>query len=794
MNAARITALLALVVGVTSAWGQAVRPDPQIGYVYPAGGRKGTTVRVLVGGQLLRDTTAAYVSGTGVSAKVIKGYGLQRNLDAEQRAALADQLREAFRKRWDELVAAGKVRGPLPLQALAGFGVRRTKPTQSNSSSDTPAKIPEFALLYDLDHQSLRELLHSVLMLRATMQEQGTQQLATNVLVEVTIDRDAEPGNRELRLLTRAGLTNPVCFQVGVLPEVGEAEVPERLESLLPAEPPLSLPVTLNGQIMAGDVDRFRFHAKQGQQLVIVTHARELIPFLADAVPGWFQATLTLYDASGAEVAFDDDYEFSPDPVLHYVVPADGDYELEIRDAIYRGRQDFVYRINLGECPFITALFPLGCRVGQQRYVAVDGWNLCSDRLYLDARKQQAGGIRETPLGHGRAMSNVVAYEVDALPASVEVEGNDTLETAQVIHPPLIIDGRIGTPGDLDVFAFKGKADAPVVVEVVARRVRSPLDALVRLLDADGNVVAWNDDYERKDGYLHTSGGTLTQDADSYLRTQLPADGTYYVHVTDAQARGGAAFAYRLRVEPPRPDFELRCTPASLNVRGGLWTPLQVYALRKDGFAGPIDITVADPATGVSLAGARIPAGRDTVRMTFAVESAKIESPLALTLEGHAQINGQCVTRTVVPAEDCMQAFLYRHLVPADELLVAVMNARGSAPPLQFVEAGPVQIPLGGDATVHLRISPFARRADITLQLREPPAEITLVKFERFSDGFALTFHADAESASVGFADNLIIDVITGAPQRRQGDAAGRPQARLVAGVLPALPVEVVPR
>ena len=42
--------------------------------------------------------------------------------------------------------------------------------------------------------------------------------------------------------------------------------------------------------------------------------ARELVPYLADAVPGWFQATLVLYDKKGKEVAYADDYRFNPDP------------------------------------------------------------------------------------------------------------------------------------------------------------------------------------------------------------------------------------------------------------------------------------------------------------------------------------------------------------------------------------------------------------------------------------------------------------------------------------------------
>ena len=41
---------------------------------------------------------------------------------------------------------------------------------------------------------------------------------------------------------------------------------------------------------------------------------------------------------------------------------------------------------------------------------------------------------------------------------------------------------------------FQGKAGDPVVAEIMARRLLSPMDSLLRLTDADGKVLAWNDD------------------------------------------------------------------------------------------------------------------------------------------------------------------------------------------------------------------------------------------------------------------------------------------------------------
>ena len=91
------------------------------------------------------------------------------------------------------------------------------------------------------------------------------------------------------------------------------------------------------------------------------------MPYLADTVPGWFQAAVALYDAKGNQVAFADHFRFNPDPVLSYTVPCDGAYLLEIRDALYRGREDFVYRVTVGENPVRDGYLPARRRIGASR-------------------------------------------------------------------------------------------------------------------------------------------------------------------------------------------------------------------------------------------------------------------------------------------------------------------------------------------------------------------------------------------------------------------------------------------
>jgi hypothetical protein len=257
---------------------------------------------------------------------------------------------------------------------------------QAKELSDKPSPTPD-------DRKLIAEIRVKLL---GFVRRPTTPALAETVRLQIALTPDAALGERELRLVTPNGLTNPVIFCIGQLPEVsrppakGAGVLPGaqagrgggQLPSLAP-EPPMeiALPVLVNGQIAPGGVDRFRFQAARGQRLVVAAKARELLPYISDAVPGWFQATLGLTDSHGREVKYADHFLFHPDPVIYYEVPEDGAYVLEIHDSIYRGREDFVYRIEVGELPFVTGIFPLGGRGGTRIAVEVKGWNLQASKV-----------------------------------------------------------------------------------------------------------------------------------------------------------------------------------------------------------------------------------------------------------------------------------------------------------------------------------------------------------------------------------------------------------------------------
>jgi hypothetical protein len=724
--------------------------------------------QVAVGGQYLNNATNAYVSGTGGQAVVVD---YSRPLTQKEFNDLREKLKELQEKR---VAANGRGRGG-----------------QAGSQSSTNA------VWTAADERMIAEMRQKLFLFAP--RRNGNPAIAETVTVRVTLAPEAEPGERELRLATPTGLSNPLRFCVGQLVEYNKRE--EKLspdlatlrqrrlnneqKAVAPTEMNITLPAIVNGQTMPGGVDRYRFQARKGMGLVVVAAARELIPYLPDAVPGWFQAALALYDAKGHELEHADHYLFHPDPVLHYEIPKDGEYVVEIRDSIYRGREDFVYRITLGELPYITSIFPLGGPAGAQTTLELKGWNLSLTSL---TQTNTEPGIYPVSVRKEDRVSNRIPFAVDTLPECLEKEPNNSITAAQPVTLPIIVNGRIDQPGDWDVFRFEGRAGDTVVAEVYARRLDSPLDSVLKLTDAAGKQLAFNDDNEDK------GAGLDTHYADSYITATLPADGAYFIHLGDAQHQGGLEYAYRLRISPPRPDFALRVVPSSLSARGGASVPLTVYALRRDGFTNEITLALQDAPAGFKLTGAKVPANQDQVRLTLMAPPAPTDEPLRLTLEGRAFVQGAPIVRPAVPAEDMMQAFAYRHLVPAEALEVAVSGRFMSRMPLKILSATPVKIPAGGSARVRVAAPSSAFVDRFRLELNEPPEGITLGKVSSVSDGAEIELRSDAAKAKPGLKGNLIVNILQGqaliAAKKNKKQAN---QRRSAVGTLPAIPFEIVP-
>ncbi len=780
------SALLAVLLA-----GMAAADSPHIGYVYPAGGRQGTTFEVTVGGQFLRGTRAGLVSGDGVKVRVGR---YATPLSDNSMKAAQDKLREVGRFKSDgrNAMEEGEDQRSAHMNMLAARAADQFEMYAAKLGLDdtTPRGFARYQRIYN------------------SPRRQPNAQISETVILEITVAPDAVPGARELRLQTSAGVTNPIVLQIGQVREYREHEP----NDLKPDNGALSmtvddvkltytmddlelpnleqLPVVLNGQIMPGDVDRFKFQVPKGMRLVAAVSARSIVPYLADAVPGWFQATLALLDPKGNEVAYADDFRFDPDPVVCYEIPETGEYTLEIKDSIYRGREDFVYRILVGEEPYLTNIFPLGGRVGAETRVAVSGWNLPAPEVTVDGGSGGAG-IRHVSMSKDGRVSNRLPFVLDTLPQQLEAEPNNACARAEDVTLPVIVNGRMDEPGDWDVFRLQGRAGNEITVEVQARRLRSPMDSVLKITDADGKILAANDDFLDKAGHLHRGPGLITHHADSLLRFEFPADGQYFLHIGDTQRQGGPAHAYRLRISPRVPDFDLRVVPSSISAQAGQIVPITVYALRRDGFAGEISLALTDAKSGFGLGGGWIPAGQDKVRLTLTAPGVQRNKRFELQLEGRATIDGREVCRPAAPADDTMQAFLWRHLVATNDWTATIRGGgRGVAAPARILNQGAVQIPTDGDVTVKALLRHGTANEQLKVDLMDPPEGVAVKEVTADSGQVSIVLVADAKAATAGLQGNLIVEVYT-ERERKAKDGRELPKQRVSLGRLPAIPFEI---
>ncbi len=705
MNKLRF-AILAPVVLVAAA-ASARAQNQYIGYVYPAGGQQGTTFPIKLGGQGLAYASDVVVSGEGVSVRLVDHYRVMSN---EELGLLSRQLNELKKKETsigDEMVAKMALfEFPAPIGPASGADAVRSlicpvcgtaNPidakicTKCNAKLDkaiaTGGPAPESGQPVSEKDAAKQKLIERIQKRFAEDQRDPAVSSQTElVFAEVTVAPDTKPGRREIRVITKRGISNPLPFYVGQVPEVarkpmktmqkpvlGKEHLAQRKRPLEEEELRITLPCTMNGQIAAGEVNRYRFQAGKGQRLIISARARELVPYVPDGVPGWFQAVLKLTDGKGRELAYNDDFRFSPDPLIYFEAPEDGEYVLSINEALFRGRESFVYRITVGELPFVAGIFPLGGRVGEPVKIEMTGWNLEKSTL-APLPKDTKPGLHLIAATDGRLVSNYVPFSLDTLPECLDKESNDQPAKAQKVQMPIIVNGRIDRPGDWDVFEVEGKAGQTIVAEADARRLGSPSDSFLKATGADGKVIALNDDH------FDAASGLNTNHADSCLMVKLPADGKYFIHLGDTTRHGGKDYAYRLRISPPQPDFVLRLIPSRLCIPGKGSAAVTVFVMRKDGFDGPIQLKFKDLPKGIESPGATLLAKQVSVGLTIKTSLTAMEKPVNLTVVGTAKAGDREIAHEAVPAEDKMQAFLWRHLLPAEDLPALVYDASYQSP------------------------------------------------------------------------------------------------------------------
>lgn len=255
--------------------------------------------------------------------------------------------------------------------------------------------------------------------------------------------------------------------------------------------------------------------------------------------------------------------------------PAEGDANIGLS-----GGDNFVYRLTVTTGGWIDYALPLAVRVQEPTEVQLRGINL-PESLAPRTIAPSEGLWRWMPIAVGHA--DLAGHATVVATKHALVVGN--AESVERIELPAVVSGVIAEPRERHVFSFAAMQGQNVRVGCEARSLGFPLQARLTVTDEQGKVLA--------------KGVPAAPRTDPSLVFTPPADGTYRLIVADEPGRGGPRFAYRVTVEPVRPDFALSLATDTFAVPAGGSTEIAVAIDRRDGFAEPIEIAVVGLPAGV---------------------------------------------------------------------------------------------------------------------------------------------------------------------------------------------------
>ena len=415
---------------------------------------------------------------------------------------------------------------------------------------------------------------------------------------------DARLGEYGFRAITNSGIAEVRLFYVTPYPVVKEADEdkvdPYKVQ-------PAKLGTTIYGTAPGEDQEHFEFDAKKGQRISAeVVAVRITTQSLLDA-------HLKITDAAGKELVEMDDGAFTrQDPALSIIAPEDGKYRVILRDSTNNGTGACNYLLHFGSHPRPTVVYPLGGMAGETVKFTMlgDAGGPFEQTVKLPANPQDRFEVFAQKDGITAPQANYI--RVSPFPNVMEVEPNNTFETATPVKlaPPVALNGIIQEKGDVDFFKFPAQKGMVYEINVRARVLRSPLDAVLEIYNDKGARLALNDD----------AGGP-----DSYLKWTAPADGDFFLQVHDQLLRGGPLFTYRAeitKVEPALFTYLPEMVQNSSQQRRAVPVPkgnryATLVQVKRADVVGDAVLEAKDMPPGVTAAFDKVDKSVDRIAMVF---------------------------------------------------------------------------------------------------------------------------------------------------------------------------------
>jgi len=263
---------------------------------------------------------------------------------------------------------------------------------------------------------------------------------------------------------------------------------------------------------------------------------------------------------------------------------------------------------SVDAAPNITAVTPYGISAGATTEVSLNGTELTlplkvwtsfpaevevlptpegaddatTAKLKVTLAENVGVGVGAISVATATGVSQLYIVVIDDAPVTAEPSPNNALSDAALITLPTAVQASSsGTAADF--FKFEAKAGQVVSVDVLAARLNSVMDPVVRLLAADGTELAYSDDGEGLG-------------ADARIQVTIPADGQYAVEVIDSKYAGNLPYYVRIG------DFPLTTTTLPAAIQIGADRDVSFSGVGANGLS-------ADVSLGAILAGQDVRAG-----------------------------------------------------------------------------------------------------------------------------------------------------------------------------------------
>jgi hypothetical protein len=493
----------------------------------------------------------------------------------------------------------------------------------------------------------------------------------TSVRFKLTVKPDVPPGQYDLRVLGKFGVSNPRFFTVGARPEVNEVTANDDV----PAAQRIARGCVVNGVIDAAtDVDYYVFSGKKGERVIL--HCA------AGSIDSRARPLMEVYAADGrTRLALNRNYS-GTDALVDIALPADSDYYVRVSEFAYvAGGADYFYRLIIDTGAWLDAVFPPmidaaketpltligrglpgGAEVGATIQGRPVGLSKAVHPPLANAALRSFTGPMALPLqcglADGIAFNSVTPRPLFFATAPIVLEAmapNDTFETAQKVPNTCEVAGSILSPGDRDCYQFELKAGDMRMIDLHADRLGTVMDAFLTIRGPDGATIAGDAQLDDDPEYLHpTSFFNRTTDPAAYkLTATKPGYYSVMVATRDGTVNHGPRAIYRLRIAPPQPDFRAmlmprhRDLPWSANLRPDGDTALDVFVHRIDGFNGPVTITLEKLPKGVTAMPALVGPGQRWGTVLLRAAKDAPEGASVVKAIATSEIDGKAVSRDV---------------------------------------------------------------------------------------------------------------------------------------------------